>query len=461
MSNAIHLQTTWFRGISLFTGFSVVLVYLTYFIDRNESFFLIASYSLLFVFYLTVIFNVKENEVSFWLIASILLRCFVWLSIPNLSDDFYRFVWDGRLLREGLHPFAQVPSFYMLPGNEVSGLSHDLFNKLNSKEYFTIYPPIAQLIFWISTIISPKSVTGSVLVMRSFILLAEVGTIFMLKKFVEEKIVAAKHILIYALNPLVIIELTGNLHFEGFLIFFLLLSVYLIHQNKIIQSAMSLACAVSVKLIPLIFLPSLLNRLDWRQWIKYCFVVALGVLVAFTPLYDQTIAKGLSTSIGYYFKKFEFNASVYYLVREWGFWKYGYNIIQTTGWKLGAISFLLIMLVSLYKPVSGYLRDRLAYIHPQSLTFLMTIFQWVLVIYILFSTIVHPWYITPLVLFSVFTNDRFSILWSYLIFLTYIGYTRQGFSENLYVTAIEYVLVFAYAAYELRGFYQQKKYQLS
>jgi hypothetical protein len=137
-------------------------------------------------------------------------------------------------------------------------------------------------------------------------------------------------------------------------------------------------------------------------------------------------------------------------VREWGFWKYGYNIIQTTGWKLGVASFVLILLVSFADSIINLLRIRTVKLHDDSIPSLVKKFQWILVIYILFSTIVHPWYVTPLILFAVFTGYQFALLWSFLIFLTYIGYSVDGYRENLMVTAIEYIAVSACIAYELR-----------
>ncbi|MEQ9229236.1 MAG: hypothetical protein RIF46_01035, partial [Cyclobacteriaceae bacterium] len=76
---------------------------------------------------------------------------------PSLSDDFYRFIWDGRLLAHGIHPFAELPGFYLDPSLNIPGIDQSLFDNLNSKEYFTIYPPFAQLIFLISVLIFPKS----------------------------------------------------------------------------------------------------------------------------------------------------------------------------------------------------------------------------------------------------------------------------------------------------------------
>jgi alpha-1,6-mannosyltransferase len=145
-----------------------------------------------------------------------------------------------------------------------------------------------------------------------------------------------------------------------------------------------------------------------------------------------------------YFNKFEFNASLYYLVREYGFWQYGYNTIQTTGWKLGLIATILILIFSFRKGLKWNSDNDI-----NSLKILVNDWMWVLCIYFVFVTILHPWYITTLLALSIFTSYRFPIVWTGFIFLTYAGYTHTSYSENLWLTAIEYVVVIGYLSFEV------------
>ncbi len=61
----------------------------------------------------------------------------------------------------------------------------------------------------------------------------------------------------------------------------------------------------------------------------------------------------------------------------------------------------------------------------------------------------HPWYVIPLVAFTVFTPYRYAVLWSGLIFFSYAGYSATGFSENLWITFVEYASVVVLLGYEL------------
>ena len=163
------------------------------------------------------------------------------------------------------------------------------------------------------------------------------------------------------------------------------------------------------------------------------------------------IVSGFRESIGYYFQKFEFNASIYFIVREWGFWNYGYNIIQTVGWMLALLSTLSILGYTLWDYFQNS-KLKTQNSNPNLANCqLPTAYLIVMFIYFAFSTTVHPWYIATLVAFSAVSTYRFAILWSALIFLTYAGYTTVGFTENLWLATIEYVLVIAYLTYELIG----------
>ncbi len=425
--------------------------FIEYGIVRHETSKLLIAVGILFLIYSWIIKSIDEGEVTFWVIVAIVFRVSLLFALPNLSDDFYRFIWDGRLLAAGYHPFAELPRYYIEHKINIPGIDQALFEKLNSPDYFTIYPPVNQFVFWLSVKLSPHSILGSVLVMRSLIIGAEIGSLLLIGKILKHYQLFNKNILLYALNPLVIIELTGNLHFEVFLIFFLLASFWFLIKGNLIASALNFALAICTKLIPLIFLPLLLARLGFKKSIQFYLITGFCCVLLFMPLLNMEIISGFRESIGYYFQKFEFNASIYYIVREWGFWMYGYNIIQSVGWKLALLSTFAILSYTLW----DYLQNskfKVQNINPNLANCqLPTAYLFVISIYFAFSTTVHPWYVTTLVAFSAVSTYRFAILWSGLIFLTYVGYTAEGFKENLWLTSIEYVLVIGYLAYELIG----------
>ena len=419
-------------------GLSFLLIYiLGYQVDRTAGELLIFLFSTLFFTYLWILYLNPDDSLVYQLIwGSIGLRLILLFAFPNLSDDIYRFVWDGRLLGQGIHPFAELPAFYQQPGHEVNGLTQQLFKQLNSPNYFTIYPPFAQFIFWVSTAIT-KTVLGAAVVIRCFIILAETGSIFLLQKLLLRYNLPKRNVLWYAFNPLVILELTGNLHFEAFMIFFMVLAIYCLLSNSVMKAALFLAAGVASKLVPLIILPIFLRRLNFRLLVKLYLFTALFILLFFVPLFNVDLLNGMSSSISLYFQKFEFNASFYYLIREVGYLHYGYNIIASAGKYMALITFLGIMTLSLWK----FTRANQ-----------FQVIMWVLTLYLFMATTVHPWYITTIIAVSVFTPFRFVILWSFMIFLTYLGYTSDGFSENLWVVSLEYSSVILLMLYEVYNY---------
>jgi len=417
-------------------------VFITYFLERHETPALLSAYFIVFSCYLAILWKegvfIKQEtlDLKTFIYLAIILRLCLFFALPNLSDDFYRFIWDGRLLATGINPFAQLPTFYIEGSAEsVPGITEELFRNLNSPEYFTIYPPINQLIFWISAIIPGQSIFVAVLVMRFFILAAELGTIWLLPKVLQQFNLPRNASLIYTLNPLVIIEVTGNLHFEGMMVFFILLSLWWLNKEKLALSASALAFAVGTKLIPLIFLPFLPRPLSLKKISIYYSVCGLTILLLFLPLLSSELINGLQSSLSLYYQKFEFNASIYFILREFGFWEFGYNRIEFIGKDLINYTFWSIMILAFWqwgkRPI------------------LPTLFMFALGIYLLFSTTVHPWYVITLLALSVFTNYRSPLLWTLVIFLTYSGYTISGFQLPTWVLYLEYGSVLAFFIFEL------------
>ena len=213
---------------------SVGLYFLfAYNLDRTNFTQLISLYLGLFIPFLYFIKKEKMN-IPFLIGIAILFRLVFLFAIPNLSQDFYRFIWDGRMILEGLNPYISLPQTFIeqrsFPVNQAVDLYKGM-GELNGSHY-TNYPPVNQLCFLIASIVSNSSILGSVIVMRILIILADIGIIYFGKKILEKLNLPAYHIFLYALNPFIIIELTGNLHFEPVMLFFLVWSLYLLLKRN-------------------------------------------------------------------------------------------------------------------------------------------------------------------------------------------------------------------------------------
>ncbi len=466
-------------------GLLVSVVYmLGYETTRSNFPQIISLYGVFFAAYLGVFhFTSTQKTLAFFVGIGLLLRFLLLFTIPNFSDDLYRFIWDGRLLTQGINPFDHLPSYYIDNNSEIPGLTKELYQKLNSPNYFTIYPPVNQMIFAMAAWLFPNSIWGSSLVMKSCLFVFELGNIFLIIQLLYYFKLPTKNVLLYALNPLIIIEITGNIHFEGAMIFFLLLAVFLIVQNKWIWSAIAFALSVASKLLPLMFLPLLVLRigsahipyflwkqnnesqnvsdlkiaerinnpiafiknrialtdwlqLDWKKIIAYFSIIGITLIALFFPLINGVFLNNFGDSLNLYFQKFEFNGSLYYFFRWIGFQVKGYNIIGTLGPILALSALTGIILITLLERKTDWLK-------------LFERMLFAVCCYLFCSATVHPWYVAMPIVFCLFTRFRFPILWSGLIFLTYINYSYGEYVENLWMVGIEYILVFGYLIYEL------------
>ncbi|MEL6863322.1 MAG: hypothetical protein AAFP19_02835 [Bacteroidota bacterium] len=407
----------------------LAISYLGFGVEQSDFWPMLFCYGLAFGSYAWVIYRVKTHQqILFFLGLALVLRLILVGAFPFLSDDIYRFIWDGRLIVQGYNPFNQLPSFYLQEGQEVEGLNQVLFDQLNSPNYFTIYPPVCQAIFATACWLFPKSWIGAAVVMKLFMVLFEVGSMALIWKLLAYFQLPIRRILLYALNPLMIIEITGNLHFEGAMIFFLLLSLWFLVRSQWTWSALAMALSVAVKLLPLMFLPLLIQHLGWKRSFRYFLIGGLALLVLFSPLLNEVFLFHFGNSLDLYFRKFEFNASIYYLLRWLGFQLSGYNMIAIIGPGLGLLVLSSILYLSFRKMEANVARLPLQMLLAVS-------------IYLACTTTVHPWYTALPLVCCIFTPLRYPVWWTGLIFLTYVNYSYDPYWENLYFVALEYLVL--------------------
>lgn len=418
-----------------FGVFLGVNILLTYFIDRSNFPLLIFCYALLFGLYFYILREKSSFGFKPLICLGILVRICLLFNTPSFSDDYFRFIWDGRISAiDKENPYLSLPE----KCEEQSKVSHcheDLYEGLNSKQYYTVYPPINQFTFSLAVMLGNQNIQFELFWLKFLVLLAELAIIYLLPKLLSRLKKEPTRALIYILNPLVIIEVMGNLHFEGTMFFFLILAFWLYLNQKKFFSALMYAFAIGTKLIPLLFLPYLIRKYRFKNAFLYSLLVGLLVLLMFLPFLNQELISNFWSSIDLYFQSFEFNASIFYLIREIGFWIKGYDIVQTLGPILVATSAILIILLALQ---GKWLKNEWF----EKLVLCLTI-------YLLFATTVHPWYVITLLGISVFSKYHFPRYWSLLVFLSYSHYWGGGYAENYVLIFLEYLILFCLIGLEL------------
>ncbi|MDN3202708.1 carotene biosynthesis protein [Algoriphagus sediminis] len=413
-------------------------IWIGYGIDRESFFLLFGLYS--FCFFIGLLLSKQSENISWQLLffIGLIFRLSLFWSVPNLSDDYARFLWDGELLGLGSNPYEMPPKEWMAQNQElISSYLEKLFQLMNSKGYFSIYPPSNQLIFWFAGLVSDSQIIYPIIILRLVLVSAEMGVFFLLRKLLLTLKLSSSRIGWYWLNPLAILEISGNLHFEGLVLASILGALFFISRSNVFGTSASLFAGVGIKLVPLILLPSLFFDKNFRKKPTFWLGGLLIFFLAFSPLIIDQSYVNLWESIRLYQGKFEFNGSVYYLLREVGFWIQGYNTIATLTKILSLTTFVLIIWFS----VKNSKRDTSGIIR-----------LWVSIylIYLFLQPVVHPWYLLPVLGLSVLINSRTAILWSWTIIFSYQAYGNIDFYENPLFLWIEYVPVFLLVFWEFR-----------
>lgn len=434
----------------IYFAISVLLyAFIAFGIERSQFNLLLGSYAILFFCYYKMVVNYSDN-LKFLVVATITFRLFFGWVLPNLSQDFYRFIWDGRLLAQGINPYLYLPKDLILDSNFQINQAKELVSKMGdlSAGHFSNYPPINQVLFAIAGFFSSNSILGSVVVLRFIIVLADIGTLYFGQKLLHNLGLEKYRIYWFLLNPLVVLELTGNLHFEGVMIFFLVLCLYFFQKQKWKQSALFIGISISVKLLPLLLLPLYYQKLGFKKSIVF-YVIAIGInVLLFLPFISIEFVNNYMQTIGLWFTNFEFNASIYYVLREIGYWYKGFNMIHTIGKYIPVFMILFVAFVAFFTKIKSEIE-----------LFNAALIVWS--VYFFTATTVHPWYVVNLVLLSIFTKFKFPFYWSFLIILSYFAYSNVAFKENMILIFIEYCIVFVVFFYGLRKRYLARNTNLS
>lgn len=317
--------------------------------------------------------------------------------------------------------------------------------------HFTNYPPANQFNFLISALFARSSIIGSVIVLRLQIILADIGIIYFGKKILEKLQLPIHLIFLYVLNPLVIIELTGNLHFESVMLFFLLWSLNSLLNNQRRRATILFSLSVAIKLIPILFIPLFYQwftkKNSERGVLKFLFFGVIVLLInglLFLPFLSSNLVHNYFKSIGLWFQSFEFNASLYYVVKEIVFLFDGSNPISI-------IRKILPIFTVIFVVTMAFCRKNTS---PQQL---ITALLFGISFYYFTTSTVHPWYVTTLVLLCIFTKYRFPIVWSLVIILSYQAYGNDSWEENSVWIVLEYLSVYGFLLWEV---IQSKKVEI-
>ncbi len=201
------------------------------------------------------------------LLVAALLRAIALFAPQALSTDAFRYVWDGRVQAAGINPYRYVPADPALE----SLRDARIFPNINRADYaHTIYPPTAQLAFWVIT-----RVSDSLIGMKIGMLAFDGLTIACLVALLRAQDLPPSRVLLYAWHPLPVWEFAGTGHVDAVAIALVCLAFLAASRRAPIWTGVALAAATLVKYYPVVMAPALYKRWDWRMPAAFVCVVAV------------------------------------------------------------------------------------------------------------------------------------------------------------------------------------------
>jgi len=222
------------------------------------------------------------------------------------------------------------------------------------------------------------------------------------------------------------------------MLFFFVWAIYLLSIKKWLWAAVVYALSISIKLVPLLFLPLFFKYFGFKKSLPFYALVGVATLLCFLPFYSPEFINNYSQTVGLWFSNFEFNAGLYNAIKH--------VAVQFDGkpWEL----------IKTYGRITPYLMIGLVLIFTffsknQKLSVLLTSMLWILALYYFLSATVHPWYIVFLVLLTIYSDFRFPLFWSAVIILSYSAYANPDYEEHMGLLFVEYFIVFGFMIYEI------------
>lgn len=310
----------------------------------------------------------RADRLSLWsvLVGAIVLRLAYAPLFPVLSDDVFRYVWDGWIQASGFNPYRWRPAADALSA------WHDtaLFPRLNSAEYYSVYPPLSQWIFALGGWASESDWRVSYFAIKAVFMVLEGAGVWLLSR-----LTTIRNVMLYAWNPLVLLEVAGQAHTEAALLPFLLGAVWAVRHHAGVWASVGIAGAGLVKLYPFVLGPFLLRRFGWRA----VWPGALVVCVVSLPYAAPYVLPNIKASVDLYATLFEFNAGLYYATKHMLWELTGTDWSKTLG---PAFRVLFLAALPVLYAVDAW-RD-----WPFQKAAL-----WTLGTFFVLSTTVHPWYV--------------------------------------------------------------------
>ena len=314
------------------------------------------------------------------LLGSILFRLTLLFSPPSLSDDLYRYVWDGRMQNAGINPYLYSPN-----ASEIASFRDEFYPGINNKPISTIYPPLTEFAFWLV-----DALWHSPYAMKVFFTLCDLGIVALVLGLLRYLRLPESRVLIYAWNPLILVEVAGSGHSDPLAVVLLLMALLAVVKRKPAGAIILLALSFVAKFFSVVLIPAFYQSI---RRVRPFFLFPLLILLFYLPY--ATAGKQLFHGLLVYSDKWRFNDSLFTL------FLYLTGSLSYSKALIGSL-FLLAVLIRIFQPPD-----------PIKTAFVL------IGAYLLLTPTFQPWYMVWIIPFLCLFPNPAWILLSGLVMASY------------------------------------------
>lgn len=352
--------------------------------------------------------------------------------------DAYRYVWDGQTVLQDGNPYVLAPEeafeSQAAPAVDLPGAGRTVYERINYPDVPTIYPPLAQLLFYASQVATPWQLGG----WKGLLLAADVATFVLLVLTLARLRRPLAWVIVFAWSPLALKEITNSLHLDAFVVLGMAAFACALVHGRVRTAFAALAAMTLLKLFAVALVPLLVayaRRRDARTCVQGIALYSGLVVAAYLPWIGA--GAQLFDGLTAFAQGWQRNDSLFTVVA----------LVAGEGARV--VCALLMLLVA--GIATGAVHRR-----PEGLVTLAASLVVVVAIFLLAPTS-NPWYFTWTLPLLVFFPSRALLLLSGLLFLYYADFyflyrdDPDGFDLVRLVEYVPFYVALGWEIWKARG----------
>ena len=371
--------------------------------------------------------------------CGVVCRAMLLAPAEGLSDDLYRYLWEGRLLLAGENPYHHPPS-----DPRLAGLRDDaVWPRVTHPDVPAAYPPLAQAFF-----AGVVALGGGPDAMRLWLTGVDLLIWVLLIKLLVARGLDPRRSVVWGLSPLVLLEVAGSGHLDVLAVAGTVVALLLAARGRERLAAVGVGLATIAKPYAPVLLPFVLTR---RRWLVQGILFAGVIALAYAPF---AVGGSPFAGVSRYAETWSHNAPVYPIALELadGFKQVAASSLERLGASAAvrdvaygidpnrlARGVLLLALACVVASAwrSAWQRESKAVVALAAFLFL--------------APTVHPWYLLWFVPFLAFELSPPLLLWTSSVLLSYHVLPRYDATgewvEDPAMRVAEYAPVLAWLAW--------------